>query len=194
MNRVYNQRRLVKASNRAHLHARLRCEDRFSQKIHRTKRSNGGFTLLELLIVIVVLAIAALTAIPMMSSAATLQIRSAANMIAADLEYAKSMSISRGQSYSVVFDTVAESYQIEDQAGIVIGHPVKKGFNYIVNFRNDGLDQVDISSADFSGGTVVQFNCLGSPDNGGSVVLQAANATVTIAVEPVTGYISITDL
>jgi len=193
MKRGDEQRWLVKASNPAHLLARLRCEGRFSQKIHRSKQANGAFTLLELLIVIVVLAIAALTAIPMMSSAATIQIRSAANMIAADLEYAKSLSISRGQSYSVVFDTDAESYQIEDQANSVIEHPVKKGFNYIVNFRNDGLERVDISDADFNGVAEVHFNCLGSPDNGGSIVLQAGDATVTITVEPVTGYISITD-
>jgi len=53
-----------------------------------------GFTLVELLIVIVIITIAALTAIPMMSSAASVQIRSAANMLTADLEYTKSMAIS----------------------------------------------------------------------------------------------------
>ncbi|MBN2182415.1 MAG: GspH/FimT family protein [Sedimentisphaerales bacterium] len=153
-----------------------------------------GFTLIEVIIVIVILAIAAMTAIPMMSSGASMQIRSASNMIAADLEYAKSMAISRGQSYSVVFDESAESYRIKDQAGTVIPHPVKKGFDYIVDFQNDNrLNKVDIANVNFNSADSVVFDCLGSPDNGGTVNLNANGATATITVEPVTGYISISN-
>ncbi len=160
---------------------------------------SGGFTLVELLIVIAIITIAALTAIPMMSSAASVQIRSAANMLSADLEYAKSMSISRGQNYSVVFDKDTESYRIEDQNGNVISHPVKKGFSYIVDFRNDGrLNKVDIVDADFDGTSEVKFDYLGSPYNGSStplnsgvVSLQAGGTTTTVTVEAVTGFISV---
>jgi len=152
---------------------------------------SGGFTMIEIIIVVVILAIAALAAVPMMSSAASLQIRSAANMITADLEYAKSMAISRGQDFSVVFDENTESYRIEDQDGVVIQHPVKKGFDYEINFQNDGrLSKVDITNVSFAG-LKVTFDCLGSPDNGGTVILQADGTTKTITVEPVTGFISI---
>ena len=158
-----------------------------------------GFTLVELLIVIAIISIAALTAIPMMSSAASMQIRSAANMLAADLEYAKSMAISRAQNFSVVFDVSADSYQIEDQYGNVLPHPVKKGFNYVVDFQNDGrLNKVDIISVDFDSTSEVKYDYLGSPYNGsgtplnsGVVSLQAGGTTTTVTVEPVTGFISI---
>jgi prepilin-type N-terminal cleavage/methylation domain-containing protein len=160
-----------------------------------------GFTLIELIIVIVIISIAALTAVPMMSSAASVQIRSAANMLTADLEYAKSMAISRGQKYSVVFDKNTESYRIEDQDGNVIPHPVKKGFDYAINFQNDGrLNKVDIVDADFDGTSEVQFDYLGSPYNGNSppaplnsgvITLQAGGTTATVSVEAVTGFISI---
>lgn len=154
--------------------------------------SYGGFTVVELLIVVVILAIIGLTALPMISSAGSVQIRSAANMISADLEYARSLAISRGQYFSVEFDKNTESYWIEDQDGNVIPHPVKKGFNYIVDFRNDGrLNGVDITNVDFNMTSAVLFDCLGSPDNGGSVALQADGHTTTITVEPVTGFISI---
>ena len=73
----------------------------------RAQRS--GFTMIEILIVVVIIAMAAMMAIPMMTSAGSMQIRSAANMIAADLEYAKSMAISRQQNYSVVFNTANDS-------------------------------------------------------------------------------------
>ena len=157
---------------------------------HDSPGSRNGFTMIEILILAVILTIVALTAVPMLSSAGTIQIRAASNMIAADLEYAKSMAISRGQHYSVVFYQNAERYQIEDPGG-VIPHPVKKG-DYIVDFQNDSrLSRVDISSVNFGGWPEVAFDSLGSPDNGGTVTLQANGATVTITVEPITGYISI---
>jgi len=162
---------------------------------------SGGFTLVELLIVIVIIAIAALTAIPMMSSAASVQIRSAANMLTADLEYAKSMSISRGQNFSVVFNKDTESYRIEDQSSTVIPHPVKKGFDYEINFSTDGrLDKVDIVDADFDPGSdnTITFDYLGSPYSGttsplnnGVISLQAGGTTTTVRVEAVTGFVSI---
>lgn len=157
------------------------------------RAAGRGFTLVEVLIVVIILGIAALAAIPMMSSAGGVQIRSAANVIAADLEYAKSMAISRGQNYAVVFDKNAESYRLEDQNGNVIAHPVKKGFDYVVDLANDGLEKVDILDVDFASTSKVTFDCLGSPDNGGTVSLQAGSVTVTVTVETVTGYIYITD-
>jgi len=172
---------------------RCNSQGRFSESHFR------GFTLIELIIVIVIISIAALTAIPMMSSAAGMQIRSAANMITADLEYAKSMAISRAQNFSVIFNAGAESYRIEDQYGNVLPHPVKKGFDYIIDFQNDGrLDKVDIVSVNFDTTNEVKFDYLGSPYNGsnnplnnGVINLQAAGKTTTVTVEPVTGYVSI---
>jgi prepilin-type N-terminal cleavage/methylation domain-containing protein len=163
-----------------------------------------GFTLIEILIVVVIIAVAAMIVVPMMSSAASLQIRAAANMVATDLEYAKSLAISRGQPISVVFYKTTESYRIEDQSGVV-PHPVKKGFNYIVDFQNDSrLDRVDIVDADFDSDAsqTITFDYLGSPYSGvgisnplnsGVINLQADSLTKTVNVEPVTGYISISD-
>jgi prepilin-type N-terminal cleavage/methylation domain-containing protein len=162
--------------------------------IFRLSGMSSGFTLIEIIIVVVILAIAAMTAIPLMSSGGSVQIRSGANMIAADLEYAKSMAISRGQNFSVVFDKNADSYRIEDQYNNVIPHPVKKGFNYVINFQNDSrLNKVDITNVNFNGTQRVQFDCLGSPDNGGTISLNANGPTATITVEPVTGFISISN-
>jgi len=157
----------------------------------RMQSTDSGFTVIEILIVVVIIAIAAAMAIPMMSSAGSGQVRSAANMVAADLEYAKSMAISRGQNFSVVFDESTESYSVKDQDG-VIAHPVKKGFDYVIDFRSDSrLDKVDIKEVDFNSEEAVEFNYLGSPVNGGIIRLQADGTTVTIIVEAVTGFISI---
>ena len=152
-----------------------------------------GFTIIEILIVVVILAIAAMTAIPMLSSAGSVQVKSVANMIAADLEYAKSLAITKGQSFSAVFNTSADSYSIKDQSGTTIQHPVKKGFDYVIDFHAEGLDKADITGANFGGSPQVEFNYLGSPDNGGIVTVQGGGATLRINVEAVTGYITVTN-
>ena len=182
-------RRLFRMPGITYQTARLHCPCAEEDARCRLRGINGGFTMVEIIIVVVIIAIAALVAVPMMSSAASLQIRSAANMIASDLEYAKSMAISRGENYSVEFDINAESYCIKDQAGVVIQHPVKKGFTYEINFQNDSrLSKVDVTNVSFTNSKVT-FDCLGSPDNGGTVTLQADGTTKTITVEPVTGFI-----
>jgi len=172
-----------------------------SQEDRYDLRTPGrGFTMAEIIIVVVIIAIAAMIMIPMMGSAASMQLESAADMIAADLEYAKSMSISRGQMFSVVFNTTEDSYRIENQNGEVIGHPVKKGFAYVIDLQDAGLDKVDITNVNFDATSKIKFDYMGSPYNGngdalnnGIITLQAGGATTTITVEPVTGFILVSN-
>ena len=160
-----------------------------------------AFTIVELLVVIVILAIAAALAIPTISSSATTQLKSASNMLAGDLEYAKSISISSGRNHTVAFNESAESYSIQDEGGDTIEHPVKKGFDYVVSFSSDSrVGSVEIYDADFDGTNSIKFDYLGSPYDGsggalnsGSVVLRSGSSSLTVNVEPVTGYISITE-
>jgi type II secretion system protein H len=197
----YIKRRLVKIPGLTYLPVGLRSSHSGKTAVCDLHRRGSGFTLIEILIVVAIIAIAAMVVVPMVGSAASMQIRSAANMIAADMEYAKSMAISRGQNFSVVFDKTTEGYSIKDQSGSTITHPVKKGFEYVVNFRNDGrLNKVDIVDVDFDSTNEVRFDYLGSPYNGsgnplnsGIIHLQAGITSMTVTVEPVTGYISITD-
>jgi prepilin-type N-terminal cleavage/methylation domain-containing protein len=159
----------------------------------------GAFTIVELIVVMVILAIAAMLAVPMISSAADVQVRSAANMIAADLDYAKSMAISRQQNHSVVFDPANESYEVRDAGGTPIEHPTKAGSDFVVDLQADGrLSRVDIVSADFDSQTTVTFDYLGSPYNStanplnsGVITLSADSFSMTVTVEPMTGYVTV---
>jgi prepilin-type N-terminal cleavage/methylation domain-containing protein len=170
------------------------------QILRQSDPLQGGFTLAEILVVVVILGMAMYLAVPMFSDAAQMQLQSAANIVAADLEYAKSMAISRQQFYSIVFDPDADTYRVEDTNGVVVLHPVKLGFDYKVEFRKDSrLNKVDLVSADFGDSSHrIKFDYLGSPYNGsgaalnsGTITLHGGANTVTITIEPVTGYIRI---
>ncbi len=163
------------------------------------KYNLSAFTLIEVIIVVLIIGIISAIVVPLYTSAASVQLRTAAGMIASDLEYTKSLAMSTGKNYSVVFDTSAESYRIADKDGQVIPHPVHIGADYIVNFATDGrLNKVDIVSATFGSTSTVRFDYLGAPYDGtgaslnsGSVRLRAEGNTLTVRVEPVTGYVSI---
>jgi Tfp pilus assembly protein FimT len=122
-------------------------------------------------------------------------------MVASDLEYAKSMAISTGKIYKVVFDTAAatEGYSLKNSADTVIAHPVRIGQKYTISFATDSrLNKVDITSTTFGTGDTIKFDYLGAPLDGagaalnnGEVVLTAEGSTMKVKIESVTGYISI---
>ncbi len=174
-------------------------EMKISLKKNRLKIPENGFTIIELIVVMVILVIAALVAVPMFSSAADMQLRSAGNMIAADLEYAKNLAIARQQNHSVVFDTTNNAYHVEVTGGAIIAHPVNPGDLSVSFPTTSSLSQVTIVSTDFTNDTIT-FNYLGSPFSGsgtatplnsGQINLQAGTFTMTVTVEPVTGYVTI---
>ncbi|MHC4221198.1 MAG: prepilin-type N-terminal cleavage/methylation domain-containing protein [Planctomycetota bacterium] len=160
-----------------------------------------AFTLVEIMVVVIILGIAAAIVVPMAGSASGMQLSSAATKIAADMEYAKSIAISRQQNYSVIFDAANDSYEIRVTGEAdPIEHPVKRGFDYAVDFQEESnLDQVGIFSAVFGSTSEIIFDYLGSPKDGsgndlsaeGVITLKADGSTKTVSVEPVTGFMTI---
>ena len=165
----------------------------------RTSCFARAFTLFELMIVVVIIGIAGLLAVPMISSGADFQIRSAANIIAADLEYAKSLAITNQENISIVYDDSNETYIMQDSTGTAIADPVRSGSTISVDFANDGrFNSIDIDEVSFDSTSKVTFDYLGCPYNGsstslssGEITLVAGDNTMTITVEPITGYVTI---
>jgi Tfp pilus assembly protein FimT len=166
------------------------------------KLDKKAFTLVEMLILVMILSIIAVSALPMIGSASTMQIKAAANKIAADLEYAKSMAISRQKKYSIFFDIDNESYQILDSDGVIIKDPMQTSKDFVVEFKKDSrISQVNILSVSFDSAVVITFDYLGSPysgmssnsliDGSSGITLKAGDTQMEILVEPITGYINI---
>jgi len=171
-------------------------------KQKRQSRFNG-FTLVEIIIVVVILGIAAMMAVPMFSGAADMQVRAAANRLAADLDYAKGLAVTYQKSCSVVFNPANESYQIQYADGTSVKNPVRPDQDYIVSFSTDSnMSRVNIDSTDLTDDTVT-FDYMGSPYaglgtttslNSGLITLKADDFTMTVNIEPMTGYVSISGL
>ena len=173
----------------------------------------AAFTLIEIIVVMVILAVAAMIAVPMMSSAADMQVRGASNRLAADLEYAKNMAITHQRPFTVVFDNSAgnSGYAVQrrdadDDLETILNPISQQPFD--VRFALErSLSRVRIISAGFVGSDStttgsVTFDYLGTPHSGlrannmlnsGEIELRdtAGNLTLTVVVEPMTGYISI---
>lgn len=166
-------------------------------------QARQGFTLVEIIIVVVILAIASLVAIPVFSSGADMQVRSAANKIAADLDYAKGLAVTHQKNYTVVFTPSTETYQIQKADGDAIQHPLRTGL-FVENLSaNRRIGRVDIVSVNFQPNTesAVTFDYLGAPYSGtgtgaslnsGRITLRADAFTLHVDIEPVTGYVTIT--
>lgn len=72
----------------------------------------AAFTLVELLICVVIMAIAAAVVVPSVNSAATMSLESAGRIIAADLRYAASLSVQYNTQYTVRFDVANNAYDL----------------------------------------------------------------------------------
>ena len=69
-------------------------------------------------------------------------------------------------------------------------HSDRPGRDYEVPLSEEPY-KAGIASADFGGDLEIVFNGWGSPDSGGSVVIQVGNYMRTIIVEPSTGQASV---
>jgi prepilin-type N-terminal cleavage/methylation domain-containing protein len=175
----------------------------------QTFRLQYGFTLAELIVVVFILSIAALVAVPMFSSAADIQVRATANRIAADLDYARGLAITRQKDFWVEFNDSAESYELwwnnptsgDDE---IFTNPLTN-LPFSVDLTTDSrTGGVKIDLADFGGDTTITFDYLGTPYAGigsagtrlnaqGVINLESRDGSfvLTVKVEPMTGYVTI---
>lgn len=183
---------------------------------HRTLRRSGGFTLAEILAVVVILGIASAIIIPQIGTRDDMRVKAAARTLIADLIYAQNLAISTGQTVYVRFDVAGNSYSLltspasaKAKKGDPVSHPITQS-DYVTAFgaTHRGWEQVSIKSAVMNGVDVnfrpeftVGFDEIGSPQvwcydldqkndlNDGTIILQAGQFTNTITITPATGEI-----
>ncbi len=157
-----------------------------------------AFTTVEILIVVSLIAIVASLVVPLVSDTRVTQLRAAAQMLVADLQFAQMESIAHGQDGRVVvFDTVNQTYHIGTQSNPTtpITNPTD-GKSYTVQFgsgRASELQDVTIAGYTLDGDDRLGFGVYGQLDQtiAASITLSAAGRTVTLTLDPITGETSV---
>ncbi|MCE5327284.1 MAG: GspH/FimT family protein [Planctomycetaceae bacterium] len=160
------------------------------RSLEGTSRATA-FTMVEILVVVVILAVAGAIVIPMAVDSGDLQTASGGQMLAADMQYAQNMAITTQKLVTVTFEPAANRYTLSNASGTLI-HPIKKTA-YVVDFdTTDGLSKLKLVSASFASRAVLQFDELGAPVSAGVVTLQAGSSILRISVAAATGRITVT--
>ena len=155
-------------------------------------RDRAGFTLIEVLLVLGIIASVALIALPRYAaSAERYRLDAAAQRVIADMAFARGRARASGVSVTVRFDTALDHYRLLDVPNVLNG-----AASYTVE-----LDQAPyearIVSATFDDsedavelvGDVI-FDPWGAPDSGGAIVLTVGDRTRTLVLDPDGGTLS----
>jgi prepilin-type N-terminal cleavage/methylation domain-containing protein len=170
----------------------------------RRRKPSAGFTLVEILAVVVILGLAAAVILPQVGNRANLRASAMSRVIMADLAYVQSRSIATQKPHYVRFDLANNRYEVLDAltpSEQVITHPVNKTAFVVPlgNGRNDPLKDVMLDAATFNGHPILVFDELGTPHaydadtsttstlTSGSVRVKCHDSTMTVTVEPFSG-------
>ena len=145
------------------------------------RRAAAAFTLVEILVVVVILGIAAAVIVPQMGTRDDLRVDGARRMVMADLIYAQNRSISTQTRHFVVFDTTTNphTYKIvtnlstSNPNGTPVQHPVTRADEFKAVFGQNapagaqnithGLEVIGLGNVNIEGHNVLCFDELGVP-------------------------------
>ena len=141
----------------------------------------SAFTLVEILVVVVILGIAAAVIVPQMGTRDDLRVDGARRMVMADLIYAQNRSISTQTWHYVVFDATSSprSYKIvtnlstTNPNGTPVQHPVTRADEFKAVFGlnapagttsiTHGLEVIGLGTVNIEGHNILCFDELGVP-------------------------------
>jgi prepilin-type N-terminal cleavage/methylation domain-containing protein len=144
-----------------------------------------GFTLIEIIVVVIVLGIASAIIVPQISSRDDLDASSAARTVMSDLLYAQNRAIATQQYHYVVFNLATQDYSLYSGTPTapttLLTHPVYLN-NYTMTFNSatNNVGDVTLSSVSFNGQTTIAFDPLGVPYSYNSGVNTALSGTGTV--------------
>ena len=182
----------------------------------RKRRFVKGFTMIEVMIVVLILGIVAVAGLPALN--ATLnhaRLSAAAEEVVNALHYAQLSAMTSGRNTRVVIaDTIDQigvrqytisanltsggnqlvAANVESGTYELMEYPLKKGFDYQIQFPNeDRFRGVDITASDFDASNPVDFNTLGSPSHGGTVTLALKGQQMVVTLDALTGKVSVSE-
>ena len=180
-----------------------------------------SYTLIELIMVMAVLALAAALLVPNFMGSDTMRLQAAVRLFIADLSFAQSDALANqefrrvvfyddGSGYCIIEVAAAETTpdDLDDPGVIYVYDPLGMMGRYIVDYtRDDRFEGVSISAAtiddvdltdrpeityDLMGGTVLSTSA-SIPGLGGSVWMSYKDRTYRIDISPFTGKLTVVE-
>ena len=162
----------------------------------RRPRAGGGFTLVELIAVLVIVAVLAAVSVPALNNATDTRATMAARVLLRDLTFARQRAMVTGTNTWVAFDTnvhtwsvLAEDPEDPGRAGASVIPDPATGRTFTQTLNAGPFAGVLLLGADFDGQPEIGFDWLGQPrnstesdlDDEGSVTLTGGQR-LTVAV------------
>lgn len=158
-----------------------------------------GFTLIEVIMVIVIIGILVSVAIPRFNSFYAVKFSGAIKKVVSDIRYVQSLAISRHETCRIVFDSLNNTYSVYLANNSLAIDPFTRG-SLQINFNTSPqYNGIDITSVNFGGTNTLRFTWEGVPQDGngtnlsadGSVGFSYQGNISTIYITPNTGKVRV---
>ncbi|MCM8784371.1 MAG: prepilin-type N-terminal cleavage/methylation domain-containing protein [Candidatus Omnitrophica bacterium] len=143
---------------------------------------NSGFTLMEIVLVIVLVGILGITFAVKYSGFEETKLSSAASKLAADIAYAQQLAITTQLYHGISFDSNAEEYYLfrieTNNTQTTIKNP-STGEDFVVEYDFGELQGINLQTVNIGGGTEIIFDWQGIPYDNSKTAL-TSDATITL--------------
>jgi len=147
-----------------------------------------AYTIVEVLTIVFILSILAVTAIPILSNSAEQQAETEAARLEATIKHGQALASTRNLEFKVVLQVGDNSVTVDRiYPGMIPVIPDEDAYSWKLKYGT-------IESVDFGGTNKIEFDDQGKVQNGGTIVIDYNGLKITITVSVETGYITISDL
>ena len=146
--------------------------------------NHGGFTLIELMVIVVVLGIlAAVASTRIKDISGSVRVSSAINQITSDIELVKEIALANHEQMSITYNYNLDNCTFQKNGSLMTDYPGSN--NGVIDLSEGIFSGVDITQVNLNGSNMVNIDKWGNVLNSGTITL---NNNHIISIEKLTGF------